>query len=96
MLGARFVGDGAGDAPDQCAVPGGAEPDDLRKDGRATAATNAMTGLAPPIVGGHPQTFDGTVLMEQLADLLQQGEAGEEIVAPRAEWQIGVQEGKSG
>ena len=94
MFGAGLVGDDAGDLPDERAIPGRSEPDDLGKNGGAAAAADAMAGLAPPIVGGHAETLDRTALVKQLADLLQQRQAADEIVDARRARKIWIKEWK--
>jgi len=95
MLGARLVGDGAGDALDQHPVPSGPQPDDLRKDGRPAIAADTMAGFAPPVVGGYAEAFDRAAFVEQLADFFQQRKAGDEIVDAGGERKIRIVERKS-
>ncbi len=64
VLGARFVGDRIGDATDEVAVPRGAETDHLRKYRGAAVATDAVAGFIPPIIGGHPESFDGRAVVQ--------------------------------
>ncbi|MGH7996294.1 MAG: hypothetical protein ACREFX_08080 [Opitutaceae bacterium] len=51
-----------------------------------------MAGFAPPVVSRNPQPLDRGVLVQELADFLQQRKAPREIVDALFELQIGIKE----
>ncbi len=59
-----------GDFEDEFAIPGRAEADDLGEDGGASAASDSVACLVPPVVGGHAEPLDRGAVVEELADLL--------------------------
>nr|BFF26911.1 hypothetical protein GCM10025732_48760 [Glycomyces mayteni] len=82
--GQDLVGDGGADLFDQLRVPGGAEGDDLREDGGLAEPREPVEGLGPGLEGAHAEPFDRPVVLVQEADLLVEGQPGEEVAdAPR-------------
>ena len=91
VLGAGLVGDHAGNALHERAIPRRAKPDDLRKHRGATVAPDAVAGFAPPVVGGHAQTLDRVVLVHQLVDFLGQRQIGQQCFNALRYRQTGVE-----
>jgi hypothetical protein len=79
VLGARLVRDRLGHAPHERVVERRGQGDGLREDGGRARARHAVQGLAPPVVGGHAEARDGGRVGDELAHLLLERHAPDEI-----------------
>ena len=63
-----------------------------RTIGGATVATDAVTRLIPPVVGGHAEALHRIVFVDKLVDFLGQRQARSQILDAIGERQIGIEE----
>ena len=94
--GPRFVGDPGGDPQHEVCVPGRGEGDRLREDRGAPGPRHAVQRLVPPGERRDPQPPDGRRALDHERDLLVERQAGEEVVDPLLDRQVGVAEGQLG
>ena len=90
MLGARFIGDGGGNAEEQVRIPGGSQADGFREHGGAAGARHAVQAFAPPVVLRNAQAIDGRGIVHELRDLLLERQPPEQIVDAFFERSAGV------
>ncbi len=80
VFGAGFGGDDGGDLVDERRVPGGGHADGLREHCGVAGAGDAVEALAPVVVGGNVEAWNGRSGVDELRDLFVECHARDEVV----------------
>ncbi len=93
MLDAALCADDDGHLMDGIGVECGCQPDGLGKFGGAVTR-HTMQRFAPPIIGRHAKSRDGSCLIHKLAGLLFQGHPVDQVCGALLGRQAGVKVGR--